>query len=485
MLRPPAGFQWKMTSSVGLRSERGPILLAVMMSTGLVAIDSTIIATAVPAIVADVGGFSSFPWLFSVYLLASAVTVPVYSKLADTIGRKPVILFGIGVFLLGSVLCGIAWSMPALIAFRAVQGIGAGAILPITITMVGDIYTLEERARVQGYVASVWAVASVVGPTLGGVFAQLEVWRGIFLVNVPLCLVAAYLIARNFKERVERRAHRVDYAGAALLTVSMTLLILGVLEGGNAWEWTSPVSIGVFAGGTALFVAFVLVERRAAEPVLPLTLFRRPIISTTTLLGLGIGAGLIGLTAFVPTYLVVGTGASPLVAGLALATFTIGWPIAAALSGRLYLRYGFRATAILGGVLVVVGTATLAALASNPTIAMVAITCFFIGAGFGFVAVPTLVAAQTSVGWDERAVVTGTNLFSRSIGQALGVAVLGAVANAVIAGRGGDVTDPATIISASTAVFVGVAIVAVLILVGAALMPRESAAAPAAAPDAA
>ena len=220
-----------------------------MVSTGLIAIDATILATAVPSIVRELGGFSSFPWLFSVYLLAQAVSVPVYAKLADTVGRKPLMLFGIGVFLLGSVLCGLAWSMPVLIAFRALQGLGAGAVQPMSITIAGDIYSVAERARVQGYIASVWGVSSVVGPALGGLFAQLHLWRWIFFVNVPLCLLAGVLIWRNFHEKVERRQHRIDYAGAVLLTSAMTLLILGVLEGGQAWAWSSPTSIAVFAVG--------------------------------------------------------------------------------------------------------------------------------------------------------------------------------------------------------------------------------------------
>ena len=258
------------TTGVGLRSERGPVLLALMVSTGLIAIDATILATAVPSIVRELGGFSSFPWLFSVYLLAQAVSVPVYAKLADTVGRKPLMLFGIGVFLLGSVLCGLAWSMPVLIAFRALQGLGAGAVQPMSITIAGDIYSIAERARVQGYIASVWGVSSVVGPALGGLFAQLHLWRWIFFVNVPLCLLAGVLIWRNFHEKVERRPHRIDYAGAVLLTSAMTLLILGVLEGGQAWAWSSPTSIAVFAVGTALLVGFAFAERRAAEPILPM-----------------------------------------------------------------------------------------------------------------------------------------------------------------------------------------------------------------------
>lgn len=232
-----------MTSAVGFRSERGPILISLMVTTGLVAIDATVLATAVPTIVKDLGDFALFPWLFSVYLLAQAVTVPIYAKLSDTFGRKPVILVGIGLFLLGSILCGFAWSMPALILFRAVQGLGAGAVQPMSITIAGDIYTIAERAKAQGYLASVWAVSSVVGPTLGGIFSQLDIWRGIFFVNIPLCLLAGWMLIRSFHENIEKREHKIDFAGAALLTVSMTLLILAVLQGGVTWAWDSWQSI--------------------------------------------------------------------------------------------------------------------------------------------------------------------------------------------------------------------------------------------------
>ena len=252
-------------TAVGLRSERGPILLAIMVTTGLVAIDATILATAVPTLVAELGSFELFPWLFSVYLLTQAVTTPLFAKLADRVGRKPVILVGIGVFLVGSILCGLAWSMPALIAFRAVQGIGAGAIGPMAITIAGDIYTLEERARVQGYIASVWAASAVIGPTLGGLFAELDAWRWIFFINIPLCLLAGWLLARSLNETVERSPHRIDIAGGALLVLSLGLLLTGVLQGGVSWPWLSWQSAVVFGLGTVLLVAFVLVERRAAD----------------------------------------------------------------------------------------------------------------------------------------------------------------------------------------------------------------------------
>ena len=456
---------------VGFRSKRGPVLIALMLSTGLVAIDATVVATAVPSIVHDIGGFASFPWLFSAYLLAQAVSVPVYAKLSDTIGRKPIMLIGIGLFLLGSILCGVAWSMPVLIAFRVVQGLGAGAVQPMAVTIAGDIYTLAERAKVQGYLASVWAVSSVVGPTLGGVFAALGIWRGIFLVNIPLCLVAGWMLARSFHENIERVKHRVDYLGAGLLTVSLTLLILGALEGGQAWAWDSAISIAVFAGGALLFGAFILVERRAAEPVLPPWVVSRRLLATTAMIAFGVGAVMLGLTSYVPTFLEGALSTSPILAGLALAALTIGWPISASQSGRLYLRIGFRNTALIGITVTVIGTAVLALTASVPNVAWSRASCFIVGLGLGLVATPTLIAAQSSVEWNERGVVTGTNLFARSIGSAIGVAVFGAIANAVYAGTPHGDTDPQTIVAASAAVFLAVLIVAVLTVVAVIGMP--------------
>src|SRR3954469_4276648 len=233
-------------ADVGLRSERGPILLAVMLSIGLVAIDATILATAVPAVVADLGGFTQFRWLFSVYLLGQAVSVPLYSKLADQYGRKPMMMVGIGPLLVGSLLCGLAWSMVALIAFRALQGLGAGAVMPIGMTIVGDIYTIAERAKVQGYLASVWALAAVIGPTLGGVFADYLSWRWIFFVNLPIGAAAMFMLLRRFEEQVTRARHRFDLVGATLLTVGGVLLLLALLEGGVQWSWGSATSITLF-----------------------------------------------------------------------------------------------------------------------------------------------------------------------------------------------------------------------------------------------
>ena len=459
-------------TAVGFRSERGPVLIALMLSTGLVAIEATILATAVPSIVADIGGFSQFPWLFSIFLLAQAVSVPVYSKLADTVGRKPIMLFGIGAFLIGSVLCGFAWDMTSLIVFRAVQGLGAGAVLPVSITITGDLYTVRERARVQGYIASVWAASSVIGPSLGGLFAEFLSWRWIFFVNIPLCFIAAWMLIRHYHETVERQKHRIDIAGAVVLTVGLTLLILAVLEGGQAWAWNSWQSIGAFALAAVLLVVFVLIERRAAEPVLPLWMFSRHLILTTSLISFGIGAALIGLTSYVPTFLELTAGATPLVSGLGVAALTLGWPISASQSGRIYLRIGFRSTAFIGLGIAVLGAIGLYAASLAPNAWTTAIACFVVGLGFGLVASPTLIAAQSSVPWAERGVVTGANMFMRSMGSAVGVAIFGAIANSVISGSGLGAHSPVAIQAASGAVFLAVIVATVATIAGAVAMPK-------------
>ena len=425
-------------SAVGLRSERGPLLIGLMLSTALVALDATIIATAVPSIVRDLGAFSQFPWLFSIYLLTQAVTVPLYGKLADVIGRRPVLFFGIAVFLAGSVLCGLAWSMPSLIVARAIQGIGAGAVLPITITVVGDLYSVQERARVQGYVASVWGVASVVGPALGGLFADYLSWRWIFFVNIPLGGLAAWMLWRTFHEEVTRRRHQLDLAGSALLTVGASLVILGLLQGGISWGWGSTTSYAVFVVGGIALVAFVFVERRAAEPVLPMWVFSRRVLVGGNLASAAIGVVLIGLTSFVPTYVQGVLGAGALVAGFAVAAMTLGWPIAASLSGRFYLRIGFRDTALIGSVVVVGGAVLVALLGRTSSVLVVAAACFVVGVGLGLCSAPTMVAVQSVVDWERRGVVTATNMFCRNLGSAVGVAVFGAIANATITNRFDD-----------------------------------------------
>jgi EmrB/QacA subfamily drug resistance transporter len=491
-------------AAVGLRSERGPILAAVMLSTALVAIDSTILAAAVPAIVTDLGGFTQFPWLFSIYLLAQAVSVPIYGKLADSVGRKPVMLTGIGLFLLGSVLCGVARSMPLLIAARAVQGLGAGATLPMSMTIVGDIYTVEERARVQGFIASVWGIASIVGPTLGGLFSEYVSWRWIFFVNLPVGVFATVMLVRHLHENVERRRHQIDYRGAVLLAVGGSLLVLALLQGGHSWAWDSPASVVLLTVSAAALAVFPFVERRAAEPILPLWVFSSRVLVAANAVSLLVGAVLIGLTSYIPTFAQGVLGFGALLSGFALAAMTIGWPIAAGTAGRVYLRFGFRNTALVGVAFIVLGAFLLLTIGDDSSLWLVAAYTFVVGIGLGYTASPTLVAVQSVVGWERRGVVTATNMFARSIGSAVGVAVFGAIANASLAHRLANpphgVTgvlpksaDDATLVldgrsgvsagveefvrmALSTAthhVFVGVAVLALTMVAAVLLMPRQ------------
>jgi len=467
-------------AAVGLRSERGPILLSVMLSVGLIAIDATILATAVPSIVNDLGGFAQFPWLFSIYLLAQAVSVPIFAKFTDLMGRKPIMLVGIGLFVLGSILCGVAWSMPALIAFRALQGLGAGAVMPTSMTIIGDIYSVAERARVQGYVASVWALSSVVGPTLGGIFVDFLNWRWIFYVNVPLGALAAWWLYRRFDEKVVRKQHRIDVGGATLLGVGSSLIILGLLEGGILWPWASAPSITILSVGAALMIVFALVERRAAEPILPGWIFGSRLLNSTNLAALSVGVMLIGLTSFIPLYAQGVLHTSALVAGFALAALTLGWPLAASMAGRIYLRIGFRRTALIGAVVIMIGAGLLDLLSSRSSVWQVGETCFVIGFGLGLVSSPTLISAQSSVEWDRRGVVTGTNVFARSMGSALGIAVFGAIANSSLShGVGGQISSTASAIPVAVLehalhrVFLAAGVVAVLLTIAVLIMPSR------------
>ena len=442
-----------------------------MIATFVVSIDSTILATAVPTIVEDLGGFAQFSWLFSAYLLAQAATVPVYGKLADTFGRRPIMIAGIAIFLLGSILCALAWDMTALIVFRAVQGLGAGGILPISMTIAGDIYTVRERARVQGYLASVWAVSALAGPTLGGIFAEYLSWRWIFWIKLPLCVLAIWMLRRNYRERFERRdRRRIDAGGALLLSSAIAVLILGILEGGQAWEWASWQTLVCFGGGAILLAVLALVERRVEDPVLAPWVFRSRIVTAAAMTSLLVGGVMIGIVSFVPTFVYVTTGVSPILAGLAAAGLSLGWPLSSALSGRVYLRVGFRVTAMIGATIALLGSIGLVLVTRAPSMLLTAVACFVIGFGLGLVANPPLIAAQASVDLKKRGVVSATNVLARSVGSAVAVALYGAVANYVIGA--GDADAAASVQAAAFAVFLSVSVTTVVLIAVTSIIPK-------------
>jgi multidrug resistance protein len=406
-----------------------------MVTMGLSAMDNTIVATAIPQVVRDLGGFSLFSWVFSSYLLAQTVTIPIYGKLADQWGRKPILIAGTIVFLTGSALCASSWNMVSLICFRGLQGIGAGAIMATVSTLAGDLYELKERGRVQGWLSSVWGIAAVFGPTLGGSLAQYGSWRWIFLVNLPLGAASIVMIGRFLHERVERTRHRIDVAGAAAVLVAAAALVFGLLQGGVAWSWWSPQSVAVFAVAALAATAAVVAERRAAEPILPPWLWRRRALAGSGLAAVGLGLLVIGPTTFLATYgqLVLGLGA--VAAGGVLATMSFGWPLATSQSARLFLRLGFRDTALIGAGLCLIAVAGFLLFPAQAHVWQPVLDTFVLGGGLGLLSVCTVVGPQSAVGWGQRGVVTGSVMFCRYLGQSLGAAVFGAIFNASLNAR--------------------------------------------------
>jgi len=418
----------------GSHDGRGRVLLGLMLTMALAAMDTTIVATAIPSVVRDLGGFSLFAWVFSIYVLVQAVTIPIYGKLADLYGRKPVLLIGTVIFLGGSMLSGASQTMVMLIIFRGIQGIGAGAIQPIVTTVAGDLYGIAERARVQGWISSTWGISAVVGPAIGGFFAQYASWRWIFYINLPIGILALFMIWTSLHENVTHRQHDIDYAGAVLLAIGVGLIILETLEGGVGWAWASSQTVIVSAGAAGALVLFFLRERHATEPVLPLWVLGRRLLVGANLATLALGILSIGLTTFLPTFAQGVLNVDAVVAGFILAVMSISWPVASALSGRLYLRIGFRDSALLGAVLSLVSGLIFVALPPDASPWMAGLGSFVMGAGLGLLSTPLIVGLQSVVDWDRRGVVTGANMFARQLGQALGAAVFGGVVNTVLAG---------------------------------------------------
>jgi EmrB/QacA subfamily drug resistance transporter len=408
-----------------------------MMAMALSAMDNTIVSTAIPQVVRDLGGFSLFSWVFSGYLLTQTVSIPVYGKLADLWGRKPVLIVGTVIFLAGSALSAAAWSMVSLIGFRALQGLGAGSIMATVNTLAGDMFDLEERGRVQGYLSSVWGISAVFGPTLGGSLAQYVSWRWIFLINLPLGAVALALISKFLRERVTRRRHRIDVAGAVAVLVAAGALIFGLLQGGTAWPWLSGRSIAVFTVAAAAIAATVLIERRAAEPIVPPWFWRRRVLSGSGFAAIGLGLLIIGPSTFLPTYGQAVLGLGAVAAGAVLATMSVGWPLASSVSARFFLRIGFRDTELVGGTVCLAAVVffLLVTGATTGAVWQPVVSTFVLGFGLGLISVCTVVAPQSTVTWQQRGVVTGTAMFCRYLGQSLGAAIFGAIFNSAIGSR--------------------------------------------------
>jgi EmrB/QacA subfamily drug resistance transporter len=421
-----------MTNDVQSHKGRGWILAALMITMALAAMDNTIVATAIPQIVGDLGGFSLFSWLFSIYLLIQTITIPIYGKLADIYGRKPILIYGVIVFLLGSAACAGAWDMISLIVFRGLQAVGAGAIMATVNTVAADIYTLEERAKIQGWLSSVWGVSAIMGPTIGGALADYASWRWIFLINIPVGIGSIIMISIFLKENKPIKYAKIDWLGALALLVTGGFIMFGLMQGGQSWEWISYETL-IFTGIAAVLVyATMKIESRAESPILPRWVWRKRVLVGANLATIGMGCMTMGPNMFLPVFAqsVIGVGA--IMAGFILASMSITWPISSSLSGKLYLRIGFRNTALCGISVVLIAVSSFLFMPYPGSVWTLVAIQLLMGAGFGLISTPLMVGVQSTVDWGQRGVVTGASMFSRYFGQSLGAAIFAAIFNSVL-----------------------------------------------------
>jgi EmrB/QacA subfamily drug resistance transporter len=444
-------------------------LAGVVLSVFLGALESTVVATAMPRVVASLGGLQVYSWVFSGFLLTSTVSMPLWGRLSDLYGRRRTYLAGLGVFLAGSALSGAARSMAELIGFRMVQGLGAGSLLPLGMTLVGDLFGLERRARLQGWISGVWGVASLAGPLAGGLLADHVSWRWVFYLNVPVGLVAMGLLAEALRgEAPSARRPTVDYAGLVLFTLGVSALLLAVVWAGRSGQWMRPPVTAALGLGLAALGAFVVVERRAPEPLVPLRLFTRRVVVAAVVIGFLAGMAMFGAISFVPLFMQAVTGASATEAGFVLTPFVLGWVTLSVLSTRLVLRVGYRPVVVTG-----MGCLTLAFLllsrwngALTPPAAMRDV--LLAGAGMGLSMVPMLIAVQSAVDRADLGIATSVTQFFRAVGGALGVSLMGTVMNHRLA-AGADLEQ------ALHAVFVVGLVICLAALAGAFLVPAGTA----------
>jgi EmrB/QacA subfamily drug resistance transporter len=401
------------------RTNRPATVAALLLSLFMGAMEMTVVSTAMPTVIADLGGALHYAWVFSAYMLTCTVGVPIWGKLADLYGRKPVMMIALAIFLAGSAASGQARSMEQLIVFRALQGIGAAGIQPIALTIVGDIFGIEERAKMQGLFGAVWAIAGLVGPLLGGVIVATLSWRWVFYVNLPFGVLSALVLSAALHEKVERREHGLDFAGATLLSAAVVALLLGV---------DGFASIVLIPLSALLVIAFLYVERRAKEPIVPLALFAQRTLAISSALSTLAGAAMIGLVTFVPLYAQGVLGATPTGAGSTIAPMAIGWPAASAISGRLITRVGFAWLVRIGLAMTAASSIALAlVLGDGASSKMLGVMSAAFGIGMGFSNTALVIAVQTSVGFGQRGVATASTMFTRNIGGTLGVGVMGVV----------------------------------------------------------
>jgi len=405
-------------------SARLLVIAAVMTSTFMIAIEATIVATAMPRIVAQLGGLHLYSWVFSSFLLTQTAMTVVFGKLADIYGRKPMMLVGIGVFLTGTVLAGLAGSMMSMVVCRLIQGAGAGAIQPVGMTIVADLYPARERGKIQGYLASVWAISAVLGPVAGGLIIRDWSWPWIFWINVPVGIIAAVGFTVFLKEPARHERPAIDIPGAALFTAAVASLLIALTEIGRAAGTAALAAGAVFVLSLMLFIAQ---ERRAADPMISFALWSQRPIAAANSAGVLASMTLVGLTTFLPMYVQGILHRSPVIAGLTLTMMLVGWPIGATWAARRFHRFGLRPILIGGSALIPFGATAFVLLTPDSSPLIAALGSLVMGLGMGLMSVSALVLIQELVDWSQRGSATASNLFARNLGSTLGATLLGAV----------------------------------------------------------
>ena len=404
------------------------VFVGIMLSIFLAAIESTVVATAMPTVVTSLGGIRIYSWVFSGFLLTQTVTMPLWGRFSDLYGRRPIYLVGLATFLAGSALSGASHNMVQLILFRMVQGLGAGALMTLGYTIIGELYGLERRARMQGYISSVWGLASLMGPWAGGVLTDHVSWRWVFYINLPFGAVAMALIAAALTGAAKpARRPVVDGVGVGLFAAGVSALLLGIVEAGRVGSWSRPDVVGLLVLGVLVLVAFVVVEQRAVEPIVPLRLFKNRMVLAAVVTRFLAGMAMFGALSFVPLFLQSVTGASATGAGLVLTPFVLGWVVMSVLSARLVLRVGYRTVVVAGMASLTVAFLLFGRWSVTLTSGSAMFDVLLAGIGMGMVVVPMLIAVQSVVARIDLGAATSLTQFFMSIGGALGLSLMGAV----------------------------------------------------------